>query len=107
IIVSVERGTPSAEGPLTTLNTQNFSFQTYKALSFTGGYCGWRGNKNCSPFEAWYLEFNNSVDASKFTKEMIHIEPAIEGLNIYPSGNYVYVEGYKKGRTTHKVTVDG
>ena len=38
---------------------------------------------------------------------MIRIEPAIEGLNIYPSGNYVYFEGYKKGRTTYKITVDG
>ena len=38
---------------------------------------------------------------------MIKIEPAVEGLNIYPSGNYVYIQGYKKGRTTYKVTVDG
>ncbi|HMJ08365.1 MAG TPA: alpha-2-macroglobulin family protein, partial [Pyrinomonadaceae bacterium] len=24
----------------------------------------------------------------------------------YPSGNYIYVEGYKKGQTTYKITVD-
>jgi alpha-2-macroglobulin len=107
ISVSVGKGTPSAEGPLTTVTAQGFSFQTFSPLKFNGGYCGYRENKNCSPFEAWYLEFNNALDASKFTKEMIKIEPAIEGLNIYPSGNHVYINGYKKGRTTYKVTVDG
>ncbi len=107
ILVSIDKGTPSAEGPLTTAAAQTFSFQTYSPLKFGGGYCGWRENKNCSPFESWYLEFNNSIEASKFTKEMIKIEPAVEGLNIYPSGNYVYIQGYKKGRTTYKVTVDG
>ncbi len=106
ISVSFGKGMPSAEGPLTTSKAQGFSFQTYGPLKFNGGYCGWRDNKNCSPFETWYLEFNNSIDPSKFTKEMIKIEPAVEGLNIYPSGNYVYLTGYKKGRTTYKVSVD-
>lgn len=107
ISVTVEAGTPSAEGPLTTQKAQSFGFQTFGPLGFSGGYCGWRDNKNCSPFEAWYLEFNNSLDGSNFTKEMIKIEPAVEGLNIYPSGNHIYIQGYKKGRTTYKVTVDG
>lgn len=107
ISVTVEKGTPSAEGPLTTVKPQPFSFQTYSPLAFGRGYCGWSGNKNCSPFEAWYLEFNNAIDAGKFTKEMIHVEPAVEGLTIYPSGSYVYITGYKKGRTTYKVTIDG
>ena len=107
ISVTIGKGTPSAEGPLTTVNDQAFSFQTYSPLKFSGAYCGWRDNRNCSPFENWYIEFNNSIDAAKFSKEMVKVEPAIEGLNIYPSGNYVYIQGYKKGRTTYKITVDG
>lgn len=107
INVTVEKGTPSAEGPLTTKTARSFSFQTYSPMRFAGGYCGWRDNKNCRPFDAWYLEFNNSIDAAKFTKEMVHVEPAVEGLSIYPSGGYIYLTGYKKGRTTYKVTVDG
>ena len=107
ISVTIEKGTPSAEGPLTTQAAQSFSFQTYGPMKFSGAYCGWRENKNCSPFEAWYIEFSNSIDASKFTKEMVKIEPPIEGLNIYPSGNNIYIQGYKKGRTTYKITVDG
>ncbi|MEP6787131.1 MAG: Ig-like domain-containing protein, partial [Acidobacteriota bacterium] len=107
ISVTAEKGTPSAEGPLTTLQPQAYSFETYSPLKFSGGWCNYRENKNCTPFDTWYLEFNNSIDAAKFTKEMIKIEPAVEGLKIYPSGNYVYIEGYKKGRTTYKITIDG
>jgi alpha-2-macroglobulin len=106
IAVTAEKGTPSAEGPLTTEKAQSFGFQTYSPLKFVGGYCGYRGSRQCSPFDQWQLEFNNSIDGTKFTKEMIRIEPAIEGLNIYPSGNSLYIQGYKKGRTTYKVTVD-
>ncbi|MFN0139958.1 MAG: Ig-like domain-containing protein, partial [Pyrinomonadaceae bacterium] len=107
ITVTVEKGTASAEGPLTTTAAQAFRFQTYSAFKFSKGYCGWPGSQNCSPFDQWMIEFNNSIDASKFTKEMVKIEPAVEGLQIYPSGNYIYIQGYKKGRTSYKITVDG
>jgi hypothetical protein len=107
VAVTVESGTPSAEGPLTTQKPQAFGFNTYGPFKYNRAYCGWENNKNCSPFEAWYMEFNNAIEASKFTKEMVKIEPSIEGLKIYPSGNHLYFEGYKKGRTTYKITVDG
>ncbi|HEX8367883.1 MAG TPA: alpha-2-macroglobulin family protein [Pyrinomonadaceae bacterium] len=106
INVTVNKGTPSAEGPLTTTKDQTYGFRTFGAMKFTGGYCGWRDNKKCSPFETWYLEFTNSIDTSNFTKEMVKIEPAVEGLSVYPSGNYIYIQGYKKGRTSYKVSVD-
>jgi len=107
INVTIQKGTPSAEGPLTTAADQSFGFQTYGPMKFVEALCGWRRNQNCSPFEQFSLQFSNSIDASKFKKEMVTIEPAIEGVNIYPSGNYVYIQGVKKGRTTYKVTVDG
>ncbi|HEX6279412.1 MAG TPA: alpha-2-macroglobulin family protein, partial [Pyrinomonadaceae bacterium] len=107
ISVTVEKGAPSAEGPLTTTAPQSYSFNTYGPFKFNRAYCGWRDNKNCSPFENWVMEFNNSVDASKFSQELVKIEPAVEGLKIYPSGSNVYFQGYKKGNTTYKITVDG
>ncbi len=107
ITVTVEKGTPSAEGPLTTTTAQTFAFQTYGPMKFIEALCGWNRNQNCSPFEQWTIQFSNSIDSSKFTKEMVKIEPAVEGLQIYPSGNYIYIQGYKKGRTTYKVTIDG
>jgi uncharacterized protein YfaS (alpha-2-macroglobulin family) len=107
IKLSVDAGTPSAEGPLKTKTPQAFTFTTYGPFKFTKAYCGWQNNQNCSPFNDWYLEFNNSIDASTFTKEMVKVEPAVEGLTFFPSGNSVYIRGTKKGRTTYKVTVDG
>ncbi len=107
ITVTIDKGTPSAEGPLTTAAAQSFSFQTFGPMKFVMAMCGWRQNQNCSPFEQWMIQFSNSIDASKFTKEMVKIEPAIEGANVYPSGNYLYVQGVKKGRTTYKITIDG
>lgn len=106
ITVTVPAGTPSAEGPLPTVAAQGFYFSTYSPLAFSRGYCGWYDNKNCSPFENWYLEFNNPIDAESFDKSMVKVEPAVENLNIYPSGNYIYITGFKKGRTTYKVSID-
>jgi alpha-2-macroglobulin len=106
ITVNVSKGTPSAEGPLTTTKDQTYSFRTFGAMKFAGGYCGWRENKKCSPFENWFLEFSNSIDGATFDKSMVKIEPAVEGLNIFPSGNHIYIQGYKKGRTSYKVSVD-
>jgi alpha-2-macroglobulin len=107
ISVVIEKGTASAEGPLTTTAAQSFGFQTFSPMKFQKAVCAWEGSPRCSPFDDWYIQFNNSIDGSNFTKEMVKIEPAIENVNIYPSGNYIYVQGYKKGQTTYKITVDG
>ncbi len=107
IIVNVEKGTPSAEGPLTTQARQTFQFTTYGPFKYNRAYCGWERKPDCSPFDAWYLEFNNPIDSGKFAKEMVKIEPPVEGLQIYPSGNNLYFQGYKKGNTTYKITIDG
>ncbi|MGD9562291.1 MAG: alpha-2-macroglobulin family protein [Pyrinomonadaceae bacterium] len=106
ISVAVEKGTPSAEGPLTTRERQSFQFTTYGPFKYTRAYCGWQQKPDCSPFDAWYVEFNNPIDSGKFTKEMVRVEPPVEGLNIYPSGNNIYFQGYKKGNTTYKITID-
>ncbi|MEZ5344003.1 MAG: alpha-2-macroglobulin family protein [Pyrinomonadaceae bacterium] len=104
VSVTINKGTPSAEGPLKTTVDQNFAFKTYGAMKFVEGYCN-RGSENCSPFQTWYLRFTNSIDSSKFDKSMVKITPTIEGVNIYPSGQYVYIQGVKKGSTTYTVSV--
>ena len=107
INIAVKKGTPSAEGPLKTIEQQSFSFRTYGPLQFQKAICGWEGKGDCSPFDNWYIQFNNPIDSSKFTENMVKIEPAIEGVKIFPSGNSIYISGVKKGRTTYKITVDG
>ncbi len=105
ITVTVPKGTPSAEGPLTTTTDQSSTFRTYGPMNMTDSYCGWPNNKDCSPFTQWVVRFSNSIDGSKFTPDMVKITPAVEGAKIYPSGNSIYIDGVKKGRTTYKVEI--
>ncbi|MEP7213951.1 MAG: alpha-2-macroglobulin family protein [Acidobacteriota bacterium] len=107
ITVTINKGTPSAEGPLTTVKPQSFQFTTFGPMRFVRAMCGWAQNTECSPFETWMIEFNNPIEAAAFTSELVKVEPAVEGLKIYPSGNYVYIEGYKKGQASYKITLDG
>ncbi len=58
ITVTVEKGTPSAEGPLTTTKAQSFSFKTYGAMKFVGGRCNYQNSKTCSPFDTWFMQFS-------------------------------------------------
>ncbi|HVE56057.1 MAG TPA: alpha-2-macroglobulin family protein [Pyrinomonadaceae bacterium] len=106
ITVNIPKGTPSAEGPLTTLKDQSYSFRTYGAMKFAGGWCSYQGSKTCTPSDNWYMEFTNPIDGATFDKSMVKVEPPVEGLSIFPSGNYLYFQGYKKGRTVYKVTLD-
>ena len=106
ISVSINAGTPSAEGPLRTQKAQTFSFTTYGPFKFSKAVCGWQQNTNCTPFHDWYLEFNNPIDGSKFRKEMVRVDPPVEGLKVFPSGNHLYFQGYKKGNTAYRITVD-
>ena len=106
ITINIPKGTPSAEGPITTIKDQGFSFRTYGAMKYVGGWCSYQGSKTCAPSDSWYMQFTNPIDGTTFDKSMVKIEPPIEGLNIYPSGNYLYFQGYKKGRTVYKVTLE-
>jgi uncharacterized protein YfaS (alpha-2-macroglobulin family) len=106
ISVNIPKGTPSAEGPIPTPKDQGYSYRTYGAMKFVGGWCNYQGSKVCAPADNWYLQFTNPIDPATFDKSMVRIEPPIEGLSIYPSGQYLYFQGYKKGRTTYKVTLE-
>ncbi len=106
IYINFPKGTPSAEGPLTTAKDQTYSFNTYGAMRYVAGYCSYMGSKTCTPSDAWYMQFTNPIDTSSFDKSQIRIDPPVEGLNIYPSGNYIYFQGYKKGRTKYTVTLE-
>jgi uncharacterized protein YfaS (alpha-2-macroglobulin family) len=102
IEVTVQKGAPSAEGPLTTAVNQSFSFRTFGEMKFVKSSC----SGICSPFDDWYLEFTNPIDQSSFDPSMVKISPSIENIQIHSYGHFIYVSGYKRGRTSYTVTID-
>lgn len=102
--VIVGPGTPSAEGPRRTTAPQGFSFRTYGPLRVVEHRCGWQ--KRCTPSDQWQVTFSNNLNAEAFDPAQVKVEPAVDGLNISAYGNYVLIQGQKRGRTAYKVTFD-
>jgi uncharacterized protein YfaS (alpha-2-macroglobulin family) len=109
ITVNFEAGTPSAEGDLTSVLPQNFSFKTYGKLKLVMSYCGWSASDTrCNNYDHFKVEFNNKIDEESFDQSMVNIEPKIENPKFSIDGNTLeLVEGYRKTRTTYKITVSG
>ncbi len=104
VSVTVGTGTPSAEGPRRTMAPQSFSFRTYGPLRVTEQRCGWE--KRCSPQDGWQIHFSNNLDREAFDAAQVKVEPAVEGLSFNAYGNYILINGQKRGRTSYKVTFD-
>ena len=104
INVSVLAGTPSAEGPRTTTQTQSFPFLTFGPLRVTKHQCGY--DRSCTPNDNWTIEFSNPLDTSVFQDSQIKVEPRVEGLKTSIYNNQLYISGTKPGRTTYQVTLD-
>ncbi|HEV2860236.1 MAG TPA: alpha-2-macroglobulin family protein [Pyrinomonadaceae bacterium] len=105
VVVTVGPGTPSAEGPRTTTVAQSFSFRTYGPLRVTGHQCGWQRNQ-CLPSDVWRITFSNPLDREAFDESQVKIEPAAPEAKVFVSGNELYVQGWKRGRTSYRLTLD-
>jgi hypothetical protein len=103
VTVMVGPGTPSAEGPRTTVESQSFSFTTYGPLRVVTTRCGW-GN-HCPPLSPWYIEFNNPLDQQAFEDAQVRIEPELAGAVYSIYDNMLRIGGRSQGRTTYKVTL--
>lgn len=107
ITVTILRGTPSAEGPLTTSKPQSFSFRTYGAFKLTSASCSWNARRTtCFPTEHFYLQFTNPIVGTTITVDSVKVEPKVENVKIYAYGQHIIVDGIKKGNTSYTVTVD-
>lgn len=105
IYVTLEAGTPSAEGPLLTTSSQSYYFQTYAPLKLIDSRCGWYDE--CRPLMPFTLEFNNPIDQDVFDEGMLEISPELLGATVNIYGNTVQISGMTEGRTTYKVMVSG
>lgn len=101
--IVVDKGIKSAEGPLLSLHQQSSSFSTYGPLVLSSRYP--QKGEEVSPFNEFYLHFNNSLDDEKFDPEWISVTPSIENLKVRAQGNSIYIGGIKSGNTTYTVKV--
>ncbi len=106
ISVTIAAGTPSAEGPLTTTDSQSFSFSTYAPLRIIEHRCSWYDDR-CPPLTPFYIQFNNPLDMNVYSEDMLRVEPAIPGVSANVYGNSIEITGQTKGQTTYTVTVSG
>ncbi|HEX8131363.1 MAG TPA: alpha-2-macroglobulin family protein [Pyrinomonadaceae bacterium] len=104
IKIVVPPGTPSAEGPRTTVKEQSLTFKTYGALRVTEAACGYQ--QRCSPFDQLRLTFNNQLDVAKFNAAQVTVKPDIPGAKISASYNTIFIDGAKRSNTTYTVTLD-
>lgn len=105
VSVVFEKGMTSAEGSLTTEAPQNYSFKTYSALKIEKASCDSYGVANCPPNSRFEIKFNNRLDKEKFDKLNIKTEPKIEDEDIAFYDDTLFIGGYKKPRTTYKITI--
>ena len=106
IAVSVEPGTPSAEGPKTTTIAQNLSFQTFGPMRLVNHTCGYSGGDTCSTDNPFTLAFTNPIDEKQFKERDIRIEPAIPNAKFYQYGPVIQISGTKKPNTRYTVTIN-
>lgn len=106
IMVSIGPGTPSAEGPLLSTETQTYQFSTYAPLRIEEHYCYW-GDDECPPLTPFVIRFNNPLDMKVFEEDMLTVTPEIPGVVANAYGTTIEIKGQTRGRTTYTVTVSG
>ncbi len=106
VTIDVGPGTPSAEGPLTSETAQSFSFTTYGPLRVVESRCSWGGNQ-CPPGSPFSVRFNNPLDLSAISNDLVTADPEIQGMTVSGYYDTLEIQGATAGRTTYKVTVSG
>ncbi|MBA3549040.1 MAG: Ig-like domain-containing protein, partial [Nannocystis sp.] len=105
IKVVLAAGLPSAEGPRKTTAPQEFTFQTFGPLKLVSAECGW-GQPDCPPGAPLRFSFTTELDARKFKKEWVHVDPPIPGMQVVTSGTELIVTGATRARTRYSVRID-
>ena len=106
ISVTIGPGTPSAEGPLLTTQSQFYSFSTYAPLRIVESGCAW-SETPCRPLTPFFIRFNNPLDVSAYDESLLTIEPELPGVSVNFYGDTINIQGSTKGSTTYTVVVKG
>ncbi len=103
VALVLEKGAPSAEGPLPTEHDQRRTFRVHGPLKLEATHCGW--SDSCPPLAPWSVRLSNEIDADSFNTKMVSVEPPLAGLHVDVSGRYLTVRGQSKGRTHYKIAL--
>jgi alpha-2-macroglobulin len=101
VTVTVGPGTPSAEGPRTTVDAQEWSFRTYGPLRVLGWECAPRGT--CRPGMAWAAHFSNPLDPAAWRDDLLTVSPALPGTTVHVAGDRLRVHGASDEETTYRL----
>jgi len=66
--------------------------------------CYWF-SEECVPYEPFSIEFNNPLDESAFSEDLISVSPEIPGMTINGYGSFIVISGETGGQTTYTVTI--
>ncbi|MEM7160650.1 MAG: alpha-2-macroglobulin family protein [Myxococcota bacterium] len=103
VTVTLEAGLPSAEGPLTTLEPQQFRFRIFGRMKVVEHQCGYGGR--CAPGFPLTIRFSNRVDAEEFDQAMVSVEPEVPQLQTRVYGDTLGITGDIRGETRYTVTL--
>ncbi len=104
--VSVGPGVPSREGPRKSTKRDDWTLDTYGPLVVRESGCEASGvREGCSPGVPWRIELSNPIDRDAFREELVHVEPAIEGMSVSAHGSFICIRGLPKPRTLYRVVV--
>lgn len=99
--VTLEKGMPSLEGPLSTEVVQEFEFRTYGPLQLDGQRKEHYSTQNRN------FTFTNPLDGKTVTQTCVRIEPAVEKFSIHFWGaNQLSLQGEFKALTKYTVIFD-
>ncbi|MBN8724801.1 MAG: Ig-like domain-containing protein [Acidobacteria bacterium] len=105
ILVSVEAGASSVEGPLKTVAKQDFSFTTYRPLRVEDNTCN-EQKYPCPPTRYVNVRFNNFLDPKSLDLTKAEFSPKVEGLTIQLYAYNMNIKGKFKGNRVYKLKLE-
>ncbi len=102
----VDQGVLSSEGPLPGKASYSVSFRTYAPLKLLSVGCDWDedGTGICHPGSSVIVQYNNALAAQPL-KDKFSVTPKVDGLEVEPAGEQIYLSGDFRPGTTYTVTV--
>ncbi|MBI4748315.1 MAG: hypothetical protein HY774_07480 [Acidobacteria bacterium] len=104
IIIQIQPGVKSKEGPLVSEKSNYFSFSTFAPLKIQRTSCS--TYSGCRPNSDWTIIFSNPLDLASFKPELITINPPISKPEIEVNQTRITISGFKRGNQTYEVTLN-